>query len=168
MGVYNTALNLVYYKKSLTESFNEGIRWFWISFAITVAIYGVVWLTHSVLVALYGAGAGLGGLQYAEQYDIASYRVLRNLIEGTGLQAHHIIPDRFAQLLGLNSGDMLCVVLDPSEHQIFTNMWQQYIPYGAGTLNATKEQIWEAAIIIYAEYPVLLDAAQVQLRASGN
>ena len=54
-------------------------------------------------------------------------------------------------------------VLTPEEHQMFTNLWRSYIPYGSGTKEATKELIWEKAQIIYAAFPELLEAAKATL-----
>jgi len=141
-------------------------KWFWRGFAAGAIVYGGIWASHSILVALFGTGAGFGNLQYAEEYGISSYRLLRNQIAGTGLNAHHIIPGRFDSLLGLNYNNMLCVAVDPIfEHPGFTSQWQNYIPYG--TTNVTFQQIWMYAQRIYANYPALLEAAKAQLLNAG-
>ena len=51
---------------------------------------------------------------------------------------------------------MLSVVLTKEEHQVFTNAWQAAIPRGAGTANATREQVMASARRIYANYPAIL------------
>ncbi len=58
---------------------------------------------------------------------------------------------------------MLCVVVDSAEHKPFTEKWQEAIPYGIKTTQATIDEIWKAAQWIYAKYPILLDAAKEQL-----
>jgi len=146
---------------------NDAIRsfnvWFTIGFFITIAAYVAVNITYAMLAAVYGASAGLGDLQYAGQYGIQSYNNLSAALRSTGLNAHHIIPQRFAQLLGLSPGDMPSVAVDYAEHLWFTNIWRYYVPYGVGTKNATKEVIWQAAQEIYAEYPALLDSSKALL-----
>jgi len=86
-------------------------RWFWRGAIAGAFVYGAVWISHSVLVAMYGSGAGLGGLQYADQYGIQTYSNLREVIKGTGLHAHHIIEQRFAQVIGVRANDMLSVAV---------------------------------------------------------
>ena len=137
-------------------------KWFWIGFVSAGIIYGVIWLTSAFLTAIFGASAGFGDLQHAKDYGISSYRVLRSQIAGTGLEAHHLYPSRFKELLGLEYDEMLCVALSKAEHIHFTNFWRKLIPYGVNTLNATKEQVFEAAKIIYTNYPAILKAAEIQ------
>jgi RHS repeat-associated protein len=152
------------------HAFNEAtylaVKWFWVGAVAGAVLYGGIWATHSILVVLYGPGAGLGGLEYARQYGIQSYDELRSILSGTGLQAHHIIEQRFAQTLGLKGSEMASVALTPAEHQVFTNAWRSLIPYstGAGSyINISKQTIWEAAKQVYADYPALLDAAKATL-----
>jgi len=66
------------------------------------------------LVAIFGAGAGMGGLQYAGRYGIRSYNQLAKVLRGTGLQAHHMIRKRFAPTLGLDKGEMACIAVTRS------------------------------------------------------
>jgi RHS repeat-associated protein len=102
----------------------------------------------------------------AAEFGIRSYKELREAISGTGLRAHHIIEQRFAERLGIsNAGQMQSVALTPEEHQIFTNAWRSLIGYvrdnaAITTANATRADIWAAAQEIYANYPELLEAAR--------
>jgi len=127
-------------------------------------IYGGVWASHAVLVAIFGAGAGMGDLQYAGQYGIKSYDELRESLSGTGLYAHHIIPQRFAELLRIGRGAMPSVAVDHAEHLRFTNEWRNHIPYGTGTENANIDIILDAAQKIYADCPALLESAKAFLK----
>jgi len=157
------------YAKGWTEEkiFQWQIRSFVIGFSVGAAVYGGVWLSSSVLTAIFGAGAGFGNLQYAEDYGICSYRLIRNQIAGTALEAHHIIPGRFDVLLGTNYRDMLCVAVDPVvEHPIFTSQWQNAIAYGR--TDVTIEEIWMHAQRMYADFPALLEAARAQLLNAGG
>jgi hypothetical protein len=58
---------------------------------------------------------------------------------------------------------MLSIPLTVEEHQPFTNAWQAAISYGEGTLQATIEEVWYHAQMIYADHPNLLEAARITL-----
>jgi len=105
-----------------------------------------------------GANAGLQGLASAGSYGIKSYGELSAELRGTGLEAHHLIEQRFAALFGQSPRAMESIALTPAEHQVFTNLWRQMIPYGPGTQAATQQQVLDAARIIYANYPAILSA----------
>jgi hypothetical protein len=101
---------------------------------------------------------GLGSLSRAGQYGIQSYSSLTKALKGTGLQAHHLLEQRFAGALGANARSMLSVAVTKAEHQAFTNAWRKLIPYGDDTRKATQEQILKAAREIYKDYPDILKA----------
>jgi RHS repeat-associated protein len=103
-----------------------------------------------------GAALAFGGLSRAAPLGVRSYGVMAAALRGTGLQAHHLIEQRFATLMGQNVRQMLSVAVTPAEHQAFTNAWRAAIPYGAGTANATRQQVLSAARQIYANYPAIL------------
>lgn len=108
------------------------------------------------------AGAkGFGALTKAGDYGVRPYRTLRGDLKGTGLQAHHLIEQRFAGVMGESAGDMASVAVTQAEHQAFTNAWRQAIPYGEGTANATPAQVRDAASQIYVNYPDILSALGV-------
>ncbi|MBN2835414.1 MAG: hypothetical protein JXR48_10665, partial [Candidatus Delongbacteria bacterium] len=96
-------------------------------------------------------------------FGIQTYKNLRNAIQGLGLQAHHIIEQRLAAALGLNSNEMLSVALTKAEHQAFTNAWRALIPYGTNYDLLSPQKVWEVAQKVYAEYPALLEAARISL-----
>lgn len=104
------------------------------------------------------AKGGFAALSRAEEFGIKTYAQLRNALSGTGLQAHHLIENRFATLMGQTARQGLSVAVTPAEHQVFTNAWRAAIPYGAGTANATVEQVLNAARQIYSDYPSILSA----------
>ena len=110
------------------------------------------------------AKQGLSQFSRASEFGIKSYNDLRKLTSGTGLEAHHIIEQRFAALLGKDAGDMSAVALTRAEHAAFTKAWRQAIPYGQGTANATVEQVRAAAQQIYKNYPELLKSAQNEFK----
>jgi RHS repeat-associated protein len=104
---------------------------------------------------------GQAALQYASEYGIKGYSSLVQAIKGLGLQAHHIIEKRFANVLGLGSDS---VALTPEEHQIFTNAWRAWFAYGKTDYQSkTEEEIWQAAQKIYENYPELLESAKKAL-----
>jgi len=101
---------------------------------------------------------GFGGLSKAAEYGIDSYKSLRGKIAGAGLEAHHLIEQRFAKVLNLNPREMLSIAVTKTEHQAFTNAWRREIGYGAGTAEATKESIEAAARRVYEGRPDILKA----------
>jgi RHS repeat-associated protein len=66
------------------------------------------------------APRGLSAFSRAAEFGIRSYNQLTKLTAHTGLQAHHLIEERFARTLGLNPGKIPSIALTPEEHQVFT------------------------------------------------
>ena len=89
---------------------------------------------------------------------IKPYNQLAQELKGTGLQAHHLIEQRFAKVLGVDPKTMQSIAMTPAEHQAFTNAWRGQIEYGAGTANATRESVMRAAQEVYKNYPAILQA----------
>jgi hypothetical protein len=98
---------------------------------------------------------------------IQAYGRLSQALRGTGLEAHHIIEKRFAERLGLKASQMISVALTPEQHQIFTNIWRQQIPYGTNYNMLTDSQIWLAAQKVYQGYPELLEIAKNTIFSGG-
>ncbi len=73
--------------------------------------------------------SGLNAFSRAADFGIRSYNQLRGVTSGTGLQAHHLIEERFAKGLGLDAGKIPSIALTPQEHQVFTNAWRNAIGY---------------------------------------
>ena len=104
---------------------------------------------------------GLGDLTNAGKYGIKSYSLLRQLLKGTGLHAHHIVEKRLVQYMGINMEDMLSVAVTAAEHQRFTNAWRKIFPYGTTNYSTLRRiDIWEAAQNIYTNYPDILEVAE--------
>jgi RHS repeat-associated protein len=111
---------------------------------------------------------GLNAFAKAAEFGIKSYDKLKELTKGTGLEAHHLIEQRFAKGLGLQAGKIPSVALTPEEHRMFTNAWRSTIGYNGDnrlitTANATLEDIWAAAQKIYADSPELLEKVRQTL-----
>ena len=134
----------------------------------------VIASAKAAVTAAFGAGGTVavaaekayGDLSKAAEYGIQTYSRLRDSIAGKGLQAHHIIEQRFLpalERLGLKANQMLSVAVTPEEHQQFTNKWRAAFAYGIDYTKITAEQIWEKAQEIYANYPELLQAAKETL-----
>ena len=98
-----------------------------------------------------------GNLSRAAEFGLNTYYQMRQLIQGTGLQAHHIIEQRFG--LSIN----ISVAVTPAEHQIFTNAWRALVPYGSDYAVLTLEQIWNFAQQVYQNYPAILEAIRQAL-----
>ncbi|WNB17009.1 RHS repeat domain-containing protein [Marivirga arenosa] len=103
-----------------------------------------------------------GKFAFANQYGIKSYGALKALTAGKGLQVHHLIEKRFASIMGEKATQMLSIALTKTEHQAFTNAWRKAIPYGNGTINATREQVINTARQIYKDYPEILNALKLK------
>lgn len=98
------------------------------------------------------------------RYGIHPYTVLRRAIRRTGLQSHHLIEKRFAEILGLKASEIPSIVLSKDAHLVFTNLWRKAIPYGEDTANATKQGIMVAVEKVYNDFPELFDQAREYLR----
>jgi RHS repeat-associated protein len=93
-------------------------------------------------------------------YGIRPYSAQASVTRGQGgtVQAHHLIEQRFANVMGGATDDWASIVVTRTEHTTFTNAWRRLIPYGAGTQNATRAQVEAAARVIYKDYPEILSA----------
>ena len=100
-----------------------------------------------------------GDLSKAVDFGVEAYNKLKSKIKGLGLEAHHIIEKRLVEHLGINANTMLSVAVTPAEHQKFTNAWRDFFEYGMDYSSLEFEDIYEAAINIYKNYPELLRAA---------
>jgi len=116
----------------------------------------------SILRLFSSSKTGLSTFESASKYGIKSYKELTKLIKGKGLQAHHLIEQRFANILGVSPSSMKAIALTKAEHQVFTNAWRNSIGYstsqGVNTINATKSQVFDAAREIYKDYPQIIKA----------
>ena len=143
-----------------------------VDLAVPVAQAGWLKLLEALGVACADGDCGnevesaYGDLSRAEEFGIRTYRELYRFTKGTGLQRHHIIERRFADVgtLDINPNEMLSVAVTPEEHQVLTNAWRDLIGYSNSTnpLNTTTaniQDIWNAAQDIYQNYPALLEAA---------
>jgi RHS repeat-associated protein len=109
--------------------------------------------------------------RFVQTHGVRSYQNLRNAVDALKnsgaidkaekLHVHHLIPQRFANLFQVNANDMLAIVLRPEEHQVFTSFWRDKIPYGSGTVGATRELVIEVARQAYANYPEILRALSI-------
>ena len=79
------------------------------------------------------------------------YKLLRKVIAGLGLEAHHLIEKRFLWILDFE-GCELAMAVTPDEHQVITNAWRAAIPYGPnGTYCATAAEVLSTAQAIYSD-----------------
>lgn len=110
----------------------------------------------------------LSQFTHAGKFGYGSYNSLRKNVlstfgKGSGLEVHHLIPERFAGLFGQKSGEMLSIVLTEAEHAQFTQAWRTAIPYANSTSvlrtgKATAADVVDAARRIYANHPDILKA----------
>jgi hypothetical protein len=62
---------------------------------------------------------------------------------------------------------MTSIVLSDKEHQVFTKAWRSLIGYKGDkilttTINATKQQVIDAAKIVYKGHPEILKALKIK------
>lgn len=92
---------------------------------------------------------------------VMSYKYLKQLVKGSGLETHHLIEKRFADTLGIEADDILSVALNKDTHQEITNLFRDKIKYNSAfdflhperltTSRATDQQIWDATREVYTE-----------------
>ena len=89
-------------------------------------------------------------LQDSLEYGIKTYGDLRKTISGTGLEAHHIMPQKFKDLFGLNANDMFCIALKKSDHTKITTKFNS-AKYGLtdAASTYTKSEVKRKMIKIY-------------------
>ena len=88
---------------------------------------------------------------------IDTYRDLKKVTKGTGLEVHHIVEKRLGNALGYeNTNDMLSIALSKADHKQYTKKWRGLLPYGS---SYKDKRILETAIKIYSDNPKLLGAA---------
>jgi RHS repeat-associated protein len=102
-------------------------------------------------------------LKHAKNYGIDTYKSLKKVTKGKGLEVHHLIEKRFSNIWGESSQLMKSVVLTVEEHKIFTKKWREAIPYKSKNLDwrnwmRNKSQLEEIARDIYKDYPQILKA----------
>ena len=100
---------------------------------------------------LYSDGDPVNKWDPSGREALIEYKLLRKIIAGTGLQAHHLIEKRFLFILDF-TGCELAMAVTPDEHQIITNAWRAAIPYGPnGTYCATAAEVLSTAQAIYSD-----------------
>lgn len=106
---------------------------------------------------------------YKVTRHVGTYRDLRKVYAGSGFEVHHIIEQRFLDVLpsvGVTRYGMNCVALTPAEHQYFTNEWRKIFEYGTAYEELDDSDIIAAAKIVYRNNPELLHYALSQFYMS--
>lgn len=109
---------------------------------------------------------------------VMSYKNLKSIVKGTGLETHHLIEKRFADALKINPNDILSIAIDKKTHEQITNLMRAKIPYNSiwkrsddlMTRTATPQQIWDATRDVYKELGLTqyLDPLKQQLINAGT
>lgn len=61
-------------------------------------------------------------LQDAMKYGVKTYGDLKKMTKGTGLEAHHIMPNKFKDKFGYSTNNMFSIALKDSDHIKITSM----------------------------------------------
>jgi hypothetical protein len=114
----------------------------------------VAWLVHNAKACFEAT------LKFLDKYGIKSYKELKKIVKGKGLEVHHLIEKRFAGVFKppLDKNKILSVVLTKSEHQAFTNAWRKAIPYGTKYTQNMEKLVKTTAKEIYKDYPQIIKA----------
>lgn len=109
-----------------------------------------------------GYGATVGkytqrGLGAITSRSIMSYNELGKITKGTGLQRHHLLEQRFKDVMDTDLAKK-AIALTKEEHQYFTNKWREAFSYGNGTKSASYDSVMNEAKTIYKNYPNILKA----------
>lgn len=163
---FETVWDIISLGLSIADVFaNPADVWVWISLGgdlldVLIPFFGGAGEAAKALKITLRLSDGLGDLSRASEFGIKSYKALKKLLKGTGLEAHHIIEQRLVKHLGIDLGSILSVALTPAEHQRFTNAWRAIFKYGMDYSKLSKDDIWKAAQKVYKDYPELLKAAK--------
>ncbi|OFV83425.1 MAG: hypothetical protein A2W26_14150 [Acidobacteria bacterium RBG_16_64_8] len=156
----------------LEEAYWNLVEWEAVGYTAILGTTGVALVVGPVLPELAATGGSAATLACADldctNELVGPYNVLRAQFQGTGMQVHHLIPQRFARLLGTNPQSWPSVALTPQQHQQFTNLWRDVIGYSnstsqLNTLTARVDDLIVAVQKIYAGNDQLLEAAMRQL-----
>jgi hypothetical protein len=99
-------------------------------------------------ILISGAGWALGMVREAWQ-QAKTFPRFKDLPTQPGLERHHLIEKRFADVLGVKSGDLPADYVSPQEHRgpgSITSELRQRLSYGK---DHAPEAIWEAHRIVY-------------------
>ena len=94
--------------------------------------------------------------------DTGKYSSLRRDSSNKGYEVHHILEKRFRAFTDYSTnGSMPSIVLDKSQHRIYTNAWRKEVPYAS---SYDLKKVVDAAYKIYADNEKLLE---ITLKALG-
>lgn len=88
---------------------------------------------------------------------VMSYKNLKKISKGTGLEAHHLIEKRFADALGINGNDILSIAIDKDTHEKITKAFRNKIGYACDitkpmrTNTVNSQEVWKATVEVYTE-----------------
>lgn len=108
----------------------------------------------------------LSSFEHAAEFGIDSYKNLRKSMvstygTGSGLEVHHLVEKRFAEIMEFKKSEIPAIVLTKDEHRRFTNAWRSQIGYGSYVffdkdISSVREQILNSARTVYKDHPDLL------------
>ena len=99
------------------------------------------------------------------------YKDLKRITAGydSTIQAHHLVPKAFADLLHQNVSDFASVVIDEATHSGFTNLWNPFVKElkdsGLRNVDVIKDKILQKATEIYKDYPEMLQITKEWLNS---
>ncbi len=173
----NTAINVLPIANRITIALYEGIS------GSTVAGGAGLLAGGKVAVTVVGGATkfidpiakastekiALLGFKEAGKYGVWPFKILEKLVPvGSGLQKHHLVEKRFANTLGVAADEIPSIALTAAEHSTYSARWlaeigRRNMDRALRTDNATIENIWESARVVYQDSPELLEFVKVFL-----
>lgn len=95
-------------------------------------------------------------------------------LKDTGLEAHHIIEQRFATVLGIEDSNLMrSIAVTPEQHQLFTNAWRTAIGYVNSkgewiTTNVSKMRVYNNALEIYKDFPEIIEIIERAIEVNSK
>lgn len=89
---------------------------------------------------------------------VGSYKDLKKVVKGLGIkdmEVHHLVEKRFADVLGIDSNEILSVALEKDTHRKLTSDFRKEIGYIYDFSNSKRtntvdaDQVWEAIVKVY-------------------
>ena len=87
-----------------------------------------------------------------------TYKNLRKIYKGTGVEVHHLMEKRFASLFDVPADEFLSLPISKAAHRKITNDFRKGIAYGTIYDNVSYNDLRNCVIEVYKDDPAILNA----------
>ena len=107
----------------------------------------------------YKVADSISDLKYADDLMTGSYKQLKKVFKGKkNVQIHHLVEQRFRILFkNTKTDDYLSIPLSIKFHNVITQRWRSYFPYGMNYKNISKSEMRKAIKWVYRDMPKVRD-----------